>query len=245
MASAAYIDMAFYAIIQRVLAMEAGTIMKEDALILKRPKRNARFVARARALFGWISIPILALTLAGCADSAAAPTAVVPSPTIAAAGRAATRPPATPTPPVFASPTAGPPAGTPARLEPFTYLWPTYLPSGMQLSPRETRVPREGEIGQNGLGFFIVTFASGPGRLVIGGGATDALPLTGVERRVEVGGRAATLTTSDPQRQVTFDMPNGSLFVYSSSLSEAELLQVAGSLQPIDLAELRVRVGAK
>jgi hypothetical protein len=216
---------------------------------------NSWLAARARALLAWISILILAAILAGCADTAAAPTALAPSPTIAAPprpsptpgvlGRAATRQQATATPPNFTEPTAAPPAGTPTKLEPFTYLWPTYLPDGMQVSPRESRVPREGEIGQNGLGFFIVTFASGTGRLVIGGGATDALPLTGAERRVTVGGRAGTLTTNDSQRQLAFDVEKGSLFVYSSSLSEEELLQVAGSLQPIDLTELRVRVGAK
>jgi hypothetical protein len=198
----------------------------------------------------------LALALAGCGDTAATPTAAAPSPTIAApprispapGGRAATRPPGaqpTATPPVFASPTIAPQAGTPTTLEPFVYLWPAYLPDGMQVSPRESRVPREGEIGQNGLGFFIVTFASGTGRLVIGGGATDALPLAGAERRVEVGGRPAKLTTNDPQRQVVFEAPKGSLFVYSSILSEEELLRVAGSLQPIDLSELRLRVGAE
>jgi hypothetical protein len=221
-------------------------------------QHNSRLAARGRALRVWAAIPALALILAGCGGTAATPTPAAPSPTIAApprpsatpgaAGGAATRPPATAqptaTPPTFASPTAAAPAGTPARLEPFVYLWPAYLPEDMRLSPRESRVPREGEIGQNGLGFFIVTFASGTGRLVIGGGATDALPLAGDERRVEVGGRAATLTTSDPQRQLTFDVPKGSLFVYSSSLSEEELLRVAGSLQPIDLTELRVRVGA-
>ena len=220
---------------------------------------NSRLAARGRALCVLTLVLSLAPTLAGCGDTAAAPTAVGPSPTIAApprrsptpgaAGRTATRPPAaaqpTATPPIFASPTVAPQAGTPTKLEPFVYLWPAYVPDGMQVSPRESRVPREGEIGQNGLGFFIVTFASGPGRLVIGGGATDALPLTGTERRIEVGGRQAKLTINDPQRQVTFEVPKGSLFVYSSNLSEEELLRVAGSLQPIDLSELRVRVGAE
>jgi hypothetical protein len=201
----------------------------------------------------------LALTLAGCADTSATPTAAAPSPTIAAppprpsataaVAGGATRAPATAqptaTPPVFAAPTAAPQAGTPTTLEPFVYLWPAYLPDGWQLASSESRVPHEGEIGQNGLGFFVVTFASGAGRLVIGGGATDALPLTGDERRVEVGGRAAILMTNDPQRQVTFQVPKGSLFVYSSSLSEEELLRVAGALQPIDLTELRARVGAE
>jgi hypothetical protein len=207
-------------------------------------------------MYIWIAALVLALNLAGCGGTAAAPTAAAPSPTIAAPPRpsatpaagGATRAPVTAqptaTPPTFASPTAAPQAGTPTQQEPFVYLWPAYLPEGMQLSPRESRVPRDGEIGQNGLGFFIVTFAAGKGRLVIGGGATDALPLAGDKRSVEIGGRAATLTTNDPLRQVTFEVPKGSLFVYSSSLSEDELLRVAGSLQPIDLTELRVRVGA-
>jgi hypothetical protein len=220
-------------------------------------RRGSQLAVRSRALSGWFSALALALSLAGCAAQAAVPP-TAPSPTIAALplrsmlpapGRAATRPPAarasTATPPAFSQPTAAPRAGTPAPLEPFVYLWPAYLPNGMQVSPKESRVPREGEIGQNGQGFFIVTFAAGTGRLVIGGGATDALPLAGDQRRIEVGGRPATLTTNDPQRQVTFDVPKGSLFVYSSILSEDELLRVAGSLQPIDLSELRRRVGAE
>jgi hypothetical protein len=222
-------------------------------------QRNSQLAARRRALRVWIAALVLALPLTGCGDAAAIPTTAAPSPTIAvpqrpsatpsAAGAGATRPPTTAqptaTPPTFASPTAAPQAGTPAPLEPFVYLWPAYLPEGMHPSPSESRVPREGEIGQNGQGFFVVTFALGTGRLVIGGGATDALPLTGDERRVEIGGRLGTLTTNDPQRQVTFEVPKGSLFVYSSSLSEEELLRVAGSLQPIDLSELRVRVGTR
>ena len=85
----------------------------------------------------------------------------------------------------------------------------------------------------------------GSGKLVIGGGATDTLPLAGDQRRIVVGGRAATLTTSGAGRQVAFDVPKGSLFVYSSNLSEEELLRVAGSLQPIDLTDMRKRLGAE
>src|SRR5262245_60734206 len=235
--------------------------MNDQRLTLERQvmQHLSRLAARCRVMRVWAMVLSLALSLAGCGDTAAIPTVAPPSPTIAAppppsatpaaAGRAATSPPVTAqptaTPPTFASPTAAPQAGTPAEQEPFVYLWPSYLPEGMQLSPRESRVPREGEIGQNGLGFFIVTFALGTGRLVIGGGATDTLPLTGDKHRVEIGGRAATLTTNATQRQLTFDVAKGSLFVYSSSLSEEELLRVAGSLQPIDLIELRARVGVK
>ncbi len=96
---------------------------------------------------------------------------------------------------------------------------------------------------QNGLGFFIESFSSAAGKLVIGGGATETLPLTGDEHRVEVGECPATLTTSGAQCQVVFDTPKGSLFVYSSSLAAEALLRVAGSLQPIDRSELRAGVG--
>src|SRR5262245_23991067 len=107
--------------------------------------------AGARPLCMGALVLALALILGGCGDTATAPTAAVPSPTIAApprrsptlgaAGSAATRAPAaaqpTATPPIFASPTAAPPAGTPTKLEPFVYLWPAYLPDGMQVSPSE------------------------------------------------------------------------------------------------------------
>jgi hypothetical protein len=125
------------------------------------------------------------------------------------------------------------------------YLWPAYLPADMRVSPGESRVAHAGETGQDAGGFFIVTINSGNDKLVIGGGATETLPLTGEQRRISVGGRPATLTTGVAGRQVVFDVSAGSLFVYSSSLSEAELLRVAGSLQPIDVAELRQRVGAE
>jgi hypothetical protein len=44
---------------------------------------------------------------------------------------------------------------------------------------------------------------------------------------------------------LVFDVPKGSLFVYSSSLSEDELVRIADSLKPIDLLELRKRVGVE
>jgi hypothetical protein len=57
-----------------------------------------------------------------------------------------------------------------------------------------------------------------------------------------VGSREATLTTNGEQRQVVFAATSGSLFVYSSQLSEEELLRVAGSLQPIEVQDLRALV---
>jgi hypothetical protein len=194
----------------------------------------------------------LALLVCGCADQSAAPI-VTPSPTIAVLIRQSspvgtpaptnTRPPARTAPPV--TPLKTEPTATPPPPESFVYLWPAYLPADMRVSPGESRVAHEGETGQNAAGFFIGTFTAGSGRLVIGGGATDTLPLAGDQRRITVGGRAATLTTSAAGRQIVFDVPKGSLFVYSSTLSEEELLRVAGSLQPIELAELRKRVGAE
>jgi hypothetical protein len=197
----------------------------------------------------WAALVLLLVFLGGCAGETAAPVAS-PSPTIAAqvvqtpTATSAARPTAQQS--LAASPSAAAqraePSPTPPPQVAFTYLWPAYIPADMRVSPGESRVAREGEIGQNGLGFFIVTFAAGTGRLVIGGGATETLPLTGDQRRIQVAGRDATLTTGAAGRQVVFDMPKGSLFVYSSTLSEDELLHVAGSLQPIDVAELRSRV---
>jgi hypothetical protein len=194
---------------------------------------------------------VLALLLAGCARQEPAP-AAAPSPTIAAPARqpptlqASARPTARSATAVQQAATPRiEPTATPPRPAPFVYLWPAYVPADMRVSPGESRVAREGEIGQNGQGFFIVTFAAGTGRLVIGGGATDTLPLTGDQRRIAVAGREATLTTGAAGRQVVFDVPTGSLFVYSSTLSEEELLRVAGSLEPIEVAELRKRVGVE
>jgi hypothetical protein len=199
----------------------------------------------------WLLALALALVLGGCAGEAAAP-AAAPSPTIAAQARQSSAPQATARAPTRSATTAVPastpraePTATPPQPAPFVYLWPAYVPADMRVSPGESRVAREGEIGQNGQGFFIVTFAAGTGRLVIGGGATDTLPLTGEQRRVAVAGREATLTTGAAGRQIVFDVPVGSLFVYSSTLSEEELLRVAGSLEPIDVAELRKRVGVE
>src|SRR5262245_1372741 len=123
--------------------------MNDQTLTLERQVMQclSRLAARSRAVCVWATILSLALNLASCGDTAAIPTVAPPSPTIAAppppsatpaaAGRAATRPPVTTqptaTPPTFASPTVAPQAGTPAKQEPFVYLWPSYLPEGMQL----------------------------------------------------------------------------------------------------------------
>jgi hypothetical protein len=211
------------------------------------------------------ALALALIVCGGCADQAAGPVAR-PSPTIAAPvlrfsptpavpGALATSPPIVPartatppaaqpsaTPPTATTPLAAQPSATPPPA-PFAYMWPTYLPANMQVSRAETRVAHEGEIGQNGVGFFIVTFTDGAAKLVIGGGATETLPLAGEQRHITVSGRAATLTSSGEQRQLAFVESSGSLFVYGSHLSEEELLRVAGSLQPIDVRDLRALVG--
>ena len=220
----------------------------------------------------WRTFPTLMLVMlacAGCGDQAVMPPSpppapvatgmpLQPSPTIAVITRqpsleaAVLTTPAPPSTPGLAPspiPTATPPAALAQRspvptADAFVYLWPAYLPPGMQLSPAESRVAREGELGEGGIGFFIVTFEAGKQKLVIGGGATETFAIAGEERRITVGPRQATLTTSGDLRQLVFDVPQGRLFVFGSGVSQEELLRVAESLQPIDVQELRKRVGA-
>jgi hypothetical protein len=195
--------------------------------------------------------PTIALPPTRPSPSPAAPAAPTPLPPSAtpppAAPPSATPPSAVPpsaTLPPSATPPAGSAAATPTIVPaPFAYLWPAYLPPNMRISPSETRVAREGEVAEDGTGFFILTFTDGAGKLVLGGGATETLPLTGEQRSLTVGGRAATLTTKGEQRQLVFVVATGRLFVYSSQLSEEELLRVAESLQPISVQDLRALAG--
>ena len=212
-----------------------------------------------------IAVAGLALLLAGCAGQGiTAPTVpAAPSPTIAAAQVQTA--PARPTPtgaaiggqaapsvgsgqtvtPVIQAVLAQPTTAAPAA-EPSIYLWPTYLPPNMHPSPTESRVASDGQTGEAGLGFYIITLNNGPQKLSIGGGdLSDVLPLGGDQRPITAGGRAGTLITSGDQREIVFNMARGKLFVYSAGLDEQELLKVAESLQPIDVARLRALVGAK
>jgi hypothetical protein len=194
-----------------------------------------------------LALPVLALLLcAGCgAENLAAPTAA-PSPPIAAAP--AIEPSPTP-PPAFAdagptgapAPLIAPPAqATSAAVGQPLYLWPAYIPPGMLPSLAESRVSHDGQIGPNGQGFYVVTLNDGAKKLAIGGGDLgEALPLAGDERSITVEERAGRLITSGDQREIIFEVPSGILFVYSSGLSEEELLKVAASLRPIELQALR------
>jgi hypothetical protein len=122
-------------------------------------------------------------------------------------------------------------------------MWPEYLPAGMAPSPSESRVARDGELGPGDIGFFVVTWNGGGKKLVVGGGAAEAFPLSGRITTVALGERGARLVTSDDQRQLVISGTEGSLFVYGVGIAEEELVRVAESLRPIDVAELRQRVG--
>jgi hypothetical protein len=199
-----------------------------------------------------LRIPTAALALfllGGCASQGASPSPAAPSPTIAHVQPAPARPTptiaaiggqpsATPLQAVLAQPTTAPAA------EPSIYLWPTYLPPDMRPSPTESRVASDGQTGEAGMGFYIITLNNGPQKLAIGGGdLSEVLPLSGDQRPITVGTRAGMLITSGDRREIVFNMARGKLFVYSAGLDEQELLKIAESLQPIDVKSLRDLAG--
>jgi len=203
---------------------------------------------------------ILTVLLCAACGAASAPPAA-PSPTIAAAVRSPTpagqlaeqpspspvnqaaKPTSTPAVEPTAVPAQPAPASTPGGRalapEPSIYLWPAELPPDLKVSPKESRVADEGEVGPNGLGFYIVTLNAGDKKLVVGGGDLEALPLQGDERQVTVGQRSGKLITNDQQRELLLDISRGKLFLYSLGYGEEELLRAAASLQPIDVRALR------
>jgi hypothetical protein len=116
----------------------------------------------------------------------------------------------------------------------------------MQPAPEESRVSGENELGDNDLGFYLITLNGNGNKLAIGGGGLqDVLPLTGDTRPIQAGTRKGTLITSSDQREVVLDVARGKLFVYSKGLAEEELLRVAASLQPIDVHTLRALAAPK
>jgi hypothetical protein len=177
----------------------------------------------------------------------------VPSPTIAAAVLQPAIARSTPTiAAVGGQPTARPaiqaiPANPAAPVaEPSIYLWPTYLPPNMRPAPAESRVASTSQIGNAGMGFYIITLNNGPQKLAIGGGdLPEVLPLSGDQRAITAGVRAGTLITSGDRREIVFNMARGKLFLYSAGLDEQELLKIAESLQPIDVKILRDMAAAK
>jgi len=147
------------------------------------------------------------------------------------------------------NPTAAPSASQPtaasqAAAEPSAYLWPSYLPANMSVSPPESRVASAHEVDASGLGFFVIVLNGKNQKLSIGGGnIKDTIPITGQERNITAGSRSGRLITNATQREIVFDVTRGKLFIYSVGISEEELLKVAGSLEPIDAQALREKVG--
>ncbi len=110
----------------------------------------------------------------------------------------------------------------------------------MRPSPTESRVANEGQTGEAGLGFYIITLNNGPQKLSIGGGdLSDVLPLSGDQRSITAGARTGTLITSGDRREIVLNMARGKMFLYSAGIDEQELLKIAESLQPIDVKTLR------
>lgn len=126
----------------------------------------------------------------------------------------------------------------------FNYLWPAYLPEGMQLATQESRVAQEGEIGKDNLGFFLITFSGDGGKrkLSLGGGAVEAFKLEGEKKEVQIAGRPATLITQEQQHLVLLQAPRGTLFVLGAGLNVDEVLKVAESLEPTDVRTIRQKL---
>lgn len=139
-----------------------------------------------------------------------------------------------PSQPTSAAATA--PTATPVA---FTYLWPAYLPDGMYVSPSESRVPHPNEVGSTSAGFYIVTFNSDTRKLIVGGGATDTLVLKGDTRAVNYDASSATLTTDGEQRQLVFIKNSTKYFIYGRNISEQEIMLVAESMVPNDIAAIQ------
>lgn len=161
------------------------------------------------------------------------------------------RPSALPTPspaPALAQPPAQ--AAGQASLESgdvalFAYQWPAYVPDGMAVAPSESRIARDGEVGDGGVGFYLVTFNSGAKKLVIGGGAVEPFSLSGTIERIRLGARGARIVNQGDQTLIVIDDgAPGTLFVFGLGCARDDLLRVAESLAPIDVREMRRRVEA-
>lgn len=170
--------------------------------------------------------------------SVAIATAPVANNPIATPSTSATREAISPTSviPVMPTPSDGSPITIPAT---FRYLWPTYLPANMSLFKKETRIPGDKETGIDDLGFFLLTFSDGQGKIFFGGGSTDTIPLSGTEETLTVAGRPATLIRVENQALLDISVNKGKLFLFGWNIDGDTLVQVAQSLQPIDLEVLR------
>jgi hypothetical protein len=123
------------------------------------------------------------------------------------------------------------------------YVWPTYLPDGMRLSPPESHVASTSEAAISKLGYYVLTLNGNGQKLFISGGdIKDTIPITGDKRDVTFGERTGTLITNGIYREIVFNVAPGKLFVYSTGISEEELLKVVDSFQAVDLPTLRGKV---
>lgn len=133
--------------------------------------------------------------------------------------------------------------GDPSR---FVYRWPSFLPEGMRPSPDETRIARDDEIGDGDIGFYLVTFNSDSGKIVIGGGAVEPFNLTGPIERINLGSYPARVVTQGEQMLIVIDDgAPGALFVFGAGVARDDLVRVAASLAPIDPREMRRRAGVE
>ncbi len=133
--------------------------------------------------------------------------------------------------------------GDPSR---FVYRWPSFLPEGMRPSPDETRIARDDEIGDGDIGFYLVTFNSDSGKIVIGGGAVELFNLTGPIERITLGSYPARVVTQGEQMLIVIDDgAPGALFVFGAGVARDDLVRVAASLAPIDPREMRRRAGVE
>lgn len=221
--------------------------------VAERRQRVKSMRRQARTYTGQLLIPgLLLMLIVGCStpSQSSAPTAPV------GAQRVTPSIPSAPgVQPVQASPTAqGAPRPTPAgsasleRGDPtrFAYRWPSFLPEGMRPSPDETRIARETEVGDGDIGFYLVTFNSDAGKIVVGGGAVEPFSLSGPIERINLGSYPARVVTQGEQTLIVIDDgAPGSLFVFGAGVARDDLVRVAASLEPIDPREMRRRAGVE
>jgi hypothetical protein len=146
---------------------------------------------------------------------------------------------AAPTQPLQAGQSSAP-TSQPPQTTSSLYVWPTYLPDGMRLSPPESHVASTGEAAISHIGYYVLTLNGKAQKLFISGGdIKDTIPITGDKRDITIGERTGTLISNGIYREIVFNVAPGKLFVYSTGLSEEELLKVVGSFKAVDLPTLR------
>ncbi|MGQ9549243.1 MAG: hypothetical protein ACUVSY_03740 [Roseiflexus sp.] len=191
------------------------------------------------------ALALIGGVLVGCSipSPSSAPTVAeqLPTPSISSAPVVQ---PAPPSPAAVLPSPVGPAsleAGNPAR---FQYRWPSFIPDGMKPSPAESRIVRDDEVGDGGIGFYLVTFNGNGNKIVIGGGAVEPFSLSGTIERVSLGGYNARIVAQGDQTLIVIDDgAPGTLFVLGVGVARNELLRVAASLTPVDVRDMRQLAG--